>query len=283
MAVFYNQASLSYGGVTAASNRTEGVLLNGAAFNKIAVSSAYVSGGRVVYAVGVTNDTDADLTGLSLTDDLGAYEFNGETRYPLSYVQGSLRFFLNGVLQPTERIAVTPGPPMEITGLTLPAGSNAVLLYEAETTVYAPLGENAQIGNTATLTGGSMPLTATAYVPAADAAQLGISKLMTPDQVAEGEELTYTFVLQNTGAAATEAADALTVTDVFTPPLQALSVALDGAALIEGQDYTYDPATGVFATVPGRIAVPAATFEQTPDGAWTATPGAAVLSVTGTI
>ena len=68
MAVFYNQASLSYGGVTAASNRTEGVLLNGAAFNKIAVSSAYVPGGRVVYAVGVTNDTDADLTGLTLTE-----------------------------------------------------------------------------------------------------------------------------------------------------------------------------------------------------------------------
>ena len=45
-----------------------------------------------------------------------------------------------------------------------------------------------------------------------------------------------------------------------------------------------DPATGVFATVPGQILVPAATYTQDPTtGAYTINPGTATLTVTGTV
>ena len=44
-----------------------------------------------------------------------------------------------------------------------------------------------------------------------------------------------------------------------------------------GTGYTYDEATGQFATVPGVITVPAATFTQGADGAYTRTPGLATL------
>ena len=48
--------------------------------------------------------------------------------------------------------------------------------------------------------------------------------------------------------------------------------------------YNYTEATGLFATVPGQILVPAATYTQDPvTGAYTATPGIATLVVTGTI
>lgn len=49
-------------------------------------------------------------------------------------------------------------------------------------------------------------------------------------------------------------------------------------------NYTYDPATGLFLTVPAAITVPAASAVQDPaTGAWTVTPGSATLQITGTI
>lgn len=49
-------------------------------------------------------------------------------------------------------------------------------------------------------------------------------------------------------------------------------------------NYTYDPATGLFLTVPAAITVPAASAVQDPEtGAWTVTPGSATLQITGTI
>jgi len=52
----------------------------------------------------------------------------------------------------------------------------------------------------------------------------------------------------------------------------------------EGVNYTYDAATGEFATVAGQITVPAATYAQDPaTGLWTIQPGVAVLTVTGTV
>ena len=48
--------------------------------------------------------------------------------------------------------------------------------------------------------------------------------------------------------------------------------------------YTYNETTGRFATLPGRITVPAATFAQdTETGAWVVTPGVTQLVVTGTV
>ena len=60
-------------------------------------------------------------------------------------------------------------------------------------------------------------------------------------------------------------------------------VTLNGAPLALGTGYTYDETTGQFATVPGVITVPAATFTQDPTGAYTAAPGLTTLIVTGTI
>ena len=45
--------------------------------------------------------------------------------------------------------------------------------------------------------------------------------------------------------------------------------------------YTYNEATGAFATTPGAITVPAATFTRAADGAQNVTPGTAVLVVKG--
>ena len=74
------------------------------------------------------------------------------------------------------------------------------------------------------------------------------------------------------------------MTDTFDPILSNLTVALNGTPWTEGTEYTYDETTGLFATLPGGITVPAATYTQDADtGAWIVTPGVTTLVVTGTV
>ena len=130
----------------------------------------------------------------------------------------------------------------------------------------------------------SAPITATETVVANAAPLLTISKSITPSQVVDNDRVTYTFVIQNSGNQAVVATDDAAITDTFDPILTALTVTFDGAAWTQGVQYNYNEATGLFATVPGQILVPAATYTQDPvTGAYTATPGIATLIVTGTI
>ena len=76
----------------------------------------------------------------------------------------------------------------------------------------------------------------------------------------------------------------MAVSDTFDPILNNLTVTLDGTPWAEGINYNYDAVTGVFATIPGQITVPAASYTQDPDtGAWIVTPGVTTLVVSGTI
>ena len=118
----------------------------------------------------------------------------------------------------------------------------------------------------------------------AAAPSLSINKAISPSPVVENGRVTYTFTIENRGNTAAEAADNLIITDTFDPILSDLAVALNGTALTSPTGYTYDTATGLFATVAGQITVPAATYTQdAATGVVTVTPGTAVLTVTGTL
>ena len=129
MATFTNQATLTYNGQTTTSNVTVGELTETLTAAKTAVVPTYGTDGRVTYILSLVNSGTAPLTGLTITDDLGGYTFNAGTVYPLSYTAGSVRYYQNGVLQAAP--AVTAGPPLTFTGITVPAGGNAVIAYEA--------------------------------------------------------------------------------------------------------------------------------------------------------
>ena len=142
------------------------------------------------------------------------------------------------------------------------------------------------IVNTITVTGNGIttPITATETVTAAEAADLTITKSITPTQVVDNDRVTYTFVIQNTGNEPVVATDNAAITDTFDPILTDLAVTFNGAAWTAGVDYNYNQTTGLFTTVPGNILVPAATYTQDPTtGEYTLTPGIATLTVTGTI
>ena len=284
MAIFTNQATLTYNGSSTNSNIAYGEILDVLVATKTAVEGSYTPGQIVTYVVTLRNTGNASLTGLVVTDDLGGYDFNGATVYPLTYEDGSVALFTNGV--PQAAPTVTAGPPLVFSNITVPAGGDTVIVYQAQANAFANPAVGGSIDNTVTVTGDglSAPITATETVVANAAPLLTISKSITPSQVVDNDRVTYTFVIQNSGNQAVVATDDAAITDTFDPILTALTVTFDGAAWTQGVQYNYNEATGLFATVPGQILVPAATYTQDPvTGAYTATPGIATLVVTGTI
>ena len=283
MAIFTNYATLSYNGGSTNSNTVTGEILETISATKTAVVDEYSANDSVTYVVTLVNSGSVAVTGLSVTDDLGGYTFDGATVYPLAYTAGSIKYYINGVLQAAP--TVNAGPPLVISGINIPANSNAMLIYEATTTDYAPLDTQAIITNTVTVTGGGLvtPVTATETINSLDAANLNISKSLTPSVVTENGQLTYTFVIENFGNTQALATDNVVLTDTFDPILTGISVTYNGAPWVETTNYTYDETTGIFSTVLGQITVPAATFTQNADGTWTTTPGITVITVTGTV
>ncbi|MBR2605119.1 MAG: DUF11 domain-containing protein [Clostridia bacterium] len=284
MITFTNQAALSYRNRVRYSNLTTGQIADALTMTKEALTATYGPGGDVTYVVTLTNNGTAALTELTLTDDLGGFTFGSGTVYPLSYEANSLRYYVNGNLQPAP--AVTPGAPLVVSGVSVPAGGNAMLVYEAAVTEFADPAQGGTITNIITAAGAALaaPVTAAATVTAQNIPELSISKSLSPETVGADRQVTYTFTIQNEGNAATVAEDNVSVTDTFDPALTDIAVTLDGAPLIQAGNYTYDETTGAFATVPGAISVPAATYTQDPTtGVFTAEPGEAVLTVTGTI
>ena len=284
MAIFSNQATLTYNGNTTNSNIAYGEILEVLTATKTVVEGTYAPGQLVTYAVTLRNTGGSALTGVTVTDDLGGYAFNGATVYPLTYEAGSATLFVNGV--PQTAPAVTAGPPLVVSGLTVPAGGDLVLVYQARANQFADPTADGTIVNTVTATGDGIttPVTATETVTADAEPNLTISKSINPTQVVDNDRLTYTFVIQNTGNEAVVATDNAAITDTFDPILTDLVVTYNGVTWTEGVQYTYDAATGLFTTLPGALTVPAATYTQDPvTGAYTLTPGIATLAVTGTI
>lgn len=284
MASFYNQATLSYNGITTTSNVTAGEIIDVLSVTKTAVIDEYAAGDFVTYIVSIVNTGSAPYTGLTVTDDLGSFTDGTLSLVPLTYTDGSLRYFVNGVPQTSP--AVTAESPLTVTGITVPAGGNVTLVYAAEVNSFAPLDTGAQITNEVSVSGGglSAPLTAEETVTAVVAPSLTITKSLSPTAVPENGQITYTFVLENYGSRAAEATDNVRITDLFDPLLENITVTLNGELWPEAGNYTYSETTGQFATVPGQITVPAAVFARDPaTGAVTVTPGVTIVTVTGTL
>lgn len=282
MATFFNQATLSYGSTTVNSNVTTGEIVEVLSVTKTAVYDRYTASSDITYAVNIINSGAIPFTGLTLTDNLGAYAFDTLTLQPLDYVEDSVKYFADGVLQPAP--TVTAGPPLVITGITVPANGTATVLYTARTNGFAPLAVDSSVVNTVTLSGGITPVTATETVTAESAPLLNITKSLSPTVVTENGQLTYTFVIENTGNTATIATDNVVVTDTFDPVLSDITVTYNGNIWTSPQNYTYDTTTGLFQTVAGAITVPAATYTQNPQtGEWIIDPGTATITVTGTV
>ena len=283
MATFYNQATLSYNGTVASSNITAGEILEVLSASKRAVSDSYSADSGNVFIISIVNTGSSCYNGLTVTDDLGRYSFGegGGEAVPLTYREDSLSCYVNGVQQPAP--AVVSMSPLTVTGVNVPAGGNAMLVYSAETNAFAPMGAGAVIENTATVSGtGFEPVTASAAIAYNEGIDLAISKSLSPAAVEENGEVTYTFIIQNFGTAPAGAGDNVIFSDTFSPALNGLTAEFNGVPWTSGTEYAYDPATGVFTSLDGVITVPPAQFSQDEStGVWSAQAGVSTLVIRG--
>ena len=284
MASFYNQATLTYNGTTTTSNITTGEIVDVLSVTKTAVVDEYAANDLLTYIVSIVNSGTAPYSGLTVTDNLGDFTEGELTLVPLTYAEDSLRYFVNGVPQASPAIAAES--PLTIPGITVPAGGNVTLVYAVDVNRFAPLETDGTITNEVSVSGGglSSPITAEETVRTDITPILAITKSLSPTTVPENGQITYTFVIENYGNRAADATDNVTVTDLFDPRLEDITVTFNGEPWSEPENYTYDEATGLFNTVSGEVTVPAASFTRDPGtGAVITTPGVAVLTVTGTI
>lgn len=282
MAIITNQARLSYSGGVASSNITTGEIVAVLSASKTALEESYSAGDNITYIISIVNTGTSAYSDLTVTDDLGAYTYGTTTLTPLDYREGSLRYYTNGVLQAAPTVSTDTS--LTISGIAVPAGGNATLIYAASTNGYASPLSGGTIVNTAVISGsGLSDITVSESVTADSSAELSITKAMSPVVVAENGRITYTFTIQNSGNAAANATDDVILSDTFTPILNDITVTYNGTAWSEGTEYTYSETSGEFATVSGAITVPAAAFTQDASGEWTVDPGVAVITVSGTV
>lgn len=281
MATFTNVATLSYNGSVTNSNVVTGTITEVLAVTKTAVTDNYIAGDDVAYVISILNNGNTNLSALTVTDDLGVFLIDDTAYTPLEYKENSIKYYVNGVLQAAP--TVTSGTNLVISGINVPANGNAVIVYEATVNEFAPIITGSTITNTVSVTGsGLTPVEGSETITVREYVSLSITKAVSPTVVTDNSQITYTFVIQNFGNIPVELGSDIVLSDTFDPILTNISATLNGTPFSD-TNYTYSEVTGQFATDPGTISVPAATFVRDDTGAVTQDPGVAVFTITGTV
>ncbi len=284
MALFTNQATLSYGSTVTSSNIAVGEVLEALSVTKTAISGTYGQNDTITYIISLINTGSTAINGLTVTDNLGTYPFGTGTLTPLVFTNGAVRYYQNGVLVAPPTVTVNPSS-VTFSMISVPANGNAIIAYEVSLNDFAPLGAGDTITNVVTVSGcGITPITATEVITSELTPRITITKSISPVPVSSGDTVTYTFIIQNSGNAPLNATDDAVIRDLFNPILTNLQVTFNGALWTEGTEYNYNEASGLFESVAGFVTVPAATYTQDPiTGVITSTPGTSTLVITGTI
>lgn len=249
--------------------------------------------------VTLVNTSASAFNNLQIVDNMGAYSYGtpAKTLVPLDYVAGSIKYFVDGVMQTAPTVSVdATTKALTISGINVSAKGagtgNTHLIYEATTNEFAPLGINNEtlanslkVTNTVTVTGTGITksLTASSTVYPPQTLDIDIVKLVTPSSIAQNGQLTYTVEIYNYGPVGSVDADNVILKDTFDPYLDPISPVLNGQGLTETTQYTYDD-DGNFATVADVISLTKADITQDPTtGEWIVAPSKSILVVTGTI
>lgn len=282
-----NQALLqfSYGATTAtaSSNIATTVIQGPLSASKSVLESSYQAGSDLTYLITLTNSGAAALSPVTIVDDCGAYAVSPTLSVAPLFYTDPAQLYINGVFSAN----LTPAPGINSITFTIPsipANSNAMLIYKAHVDDFAPLAVGSSITNTATVsaTGLSESVVVTASVNVADYADVSIIKSLTPNPITDGSTLTSTFTIYNYG---NTAATDVVLRDTFSPVPDPITVTVNGAVLA-ATDFSY--ANGLL-TLPAAgsayaLSVPAASFVQNPaTGVFSTNPGTVVITVSGVI
>lgn len=287
--IITNRATVNYsnGSVnsTVVSNAVSTRLNYGLEIGKTSISETYRTGKDITYVITVTNNGANAIEDITVTDDLGAYIFNGNRIVPLTYI-GPAQLFINGISSgEITPITVTDGILFVID--SIPANGNAQIIYIARANEYAGDALDTCIVNTATADNDCScpcdePVSDSNTICVEEFADLRVIKSACPDPVVCGETLNYNIELYNYG---NKPATDVVLTDTFTPPLANITVSVNGT-VIPASDYSYVNGTLTLPSAASgyEIAVPAATFERNATtGIVSVTPGNLGITISGTV
>lgn len=102
---------------------------NGLAVSKVTVEKELWAGKTVTFVISLVNSGKIQYTDVVISDDLGGGPIQEKMKKPLILIEDSLLYYVNGVLQKTPEKTVNP---LVISGITVPAGGNVILVYEAQ-------------------------------------------------------------------------------------------------------------------------------------------------------
>lgn len=280
--IITNRATVNYNSGTATavaySNTTSAVLNGSLSIRKTSLSDSYRIGSELTYIITVTNNGIAVAEGVSVIDDLGTFTEDQNEITPLTYI-GPAQLYIDGVFV-SETDATVGSDTVIFEIASIPAGASAQIIYRARVNGFACSSVGASITNTACAEFVcNCPCEETECdsftVTVEEYADLRVTKSVCPNPVVCGERLTYVIDILNYGNID---ADEIVITDVFTPALEDIEVAVDGE-LLSADRYSYvggvltisratgsditvpaaecerDGITGEILTVPGRIAV----------------------------
>lgn len=268
----------------ASSNTAITTLRETISMSKTSLGSSYYLDEGIFYTIAINNNNNSEINNVKISDNLGSYFPNysiSNTAFtPFTYV-GPANLYLGGTfyseIEPeiyTDKVVFTIP--------SIPARSNALIIYKVSVNDRALLAPESEIVNTATLSLESIldPITASNTLTVANTADVKIIKHMCPDPVTRGEKITYSFSLYNYGN--TEAVNVV-FSDTFSPAPSSITVAVNSENLFFS-DYSYINGT---LTIPAygstfSLSIPPAEFVQNPvTGIVSISPGITTITVTG--
>lgn len=197
--VTYNHGSLT----DATSSNTVTTLLD-ESYSLKAVKTSHNTSWKpsenLTFVITVENDGSEPLYGVSVQDNLG-----GNTDRLLDYIAGSAKMFKNNVLT-----GITPtsvDPLTLVIPNTIVPGEVVVLSYVAkvrgdiESSITEITNEATVAGHEVSVSGPTVTVdpAPSLTIPKADYADVRVEKMVDKKQISSGENLTYTFRLENSG------------------------------------------------------------------------------------
>ena len=287
MAIINNQAQISfhYGAHTGsaisniASTNLEGPLTA----SKNALESVYHRDEQITYIITMSNTAATALSNVVIVDNLGTTPLGSISITPLDYI-GPAMLYINGAFISTLSPTIATES-VTFTVPTLPAHSNAMIIYAAKVNDQAPLAIGSLIINESTLTADGLtdPINAVKVLVVDAYADVDIIKAMSPNPVIDGSLLTYAFTMYNYG---NTLASSVVLSDTFNPAPESISAVSVNGTPVTTSDYSF---VGGDFTLPASassysLTIPAATFTRDPvTGIVTVSPGTTTVEVSGII
>ncbi len=221
-----------------------------------------------------------------IKDNLGLYFKYMGGYNPLKYISNTMRFYRNG--KSFNNDYGYSATDIEVLNLSISPNDTITIAYQVSLNQHAPFeildGIASTITNTATLydnKGGTQLENSSDIITAEPFTDLSLTKWLTPNPIVQNQQVTYSFIFQNTGN--TPVTSGAVISDKFSHPMTIDKVTFNNMEWTAGTEFTYSNLSRTFSSLGNNIKVQAATYEHADLKGYITTPGTSTLMIYGTV